>query len=157
MRKIEKRIPVETIGGLLKVPVFTLEFIPEGLCAGYAKVVAKDLFGIQWRVGDAWNLRYMYKTLSIVNGKERGVFDRNDVLPGCLVGCYFDQSVNNNRLDCQGNPVLYTHMLTYLGKRKRDMQHVFTEQRIKTRRVLSLLEILMDETIKLREVILPVL
>jgi hypothetical protein len=154
MKKIERRTRLDLLDGTtLKVPVFTLEFIPSEYCAGYAKAVAKDLFNVDYGLGDAWELPYKYQFREI--GNTGFSLRARSFRKGDLLGVYFTTSRNNIRSDSNGKPVKFTHMMVYLGIRKRDNQPVFAEQRIRDRMITSAREIENDSTLIPKCLIIP--
>jgi hypothetical protein len=116
-------IEMQIKSGKLKPPTAkTKANNKKGYCAGYAREVANEYCGRNYKPGAAWNFaknhsvvgrmkfnpndrrRYKKKTL-------QNAIDSGELQQGMLIGCYYGRSNENQRSR------ELTHLVVYLGKR----------------------------------------
>ncbi len=102
-----------------EAPIYTVSEVPSNYCSRYAKLAAKELYGIDYPSADAWKLRDAENIDEIkLNDKinlETLVKD-GKLKPGMLVGMYYPKSKYNERDEVK--KAGYTHVLVYIGKDK---------------------------------------
>ena len=101
----------------LYLPCYNSETLPKGFCARFVRLAAKDLFGLDYPVVNAWDLQHDAVLIANLNGNrnlhEMSTFDLLE--KGIVVGAYYPQSKANGRSDKQNIKVSYTHVLLFVG------------------------------------------
>jgi len=109
-------------------------------CAGYAIALARNKFKKNYPYEDAWNLKYFCTSLEVKDSTYfKEMIRMNIIHPGDLIGAYYPQSKENNKLDKFGNKREYTHLAIYLGLNK-NSQPIFQHKRKSKIEQLSLIE-----------------
>jgi hypothetical protein len=102
---------------LVEVPVFRLDYLPPGRCAGYAKRVSERVFDHRFvkgsPEGDAWNLKYFHSSFKVRDINSH--IYHGELIPGDLLLIRRNQSSYQNELDLTGFQVEGTHLAAYLG------------------------------------------
>jgi len=125
----DSEISIELKEGSIDIPVYNCLKVPSGNCSGYVRRAAKDLFGKEYSISDAWNRRYNDNLVSTLNDNDDlRKFYKNGILkPGMIIGTYFPDSSHLNDKDQTGNQVRYTHNLLFLGENPQD-ELIFIEK-----------------------------
>lgn len=116
MQTNPKPVKVETVhlddNVKVWVPYYSVDQLPKGFCARYARLCAGVIFGEDFPVADAWQMREQRDVFLIKADTDRFVHlvERGIVKPGTLLGVYCPGSTHN------GDDREYTHMALYLGK-----------------------------------------
>jgi hypothetical protein len=110
---LSKKVGTNYKAKLEKIPVIE-GFMEAGWCSGYATRAAKELFGIKFNRGHAWNLRYSNLAISAEGDKLRDQLKAAN--KGDLIGIYFPVSKYNGQNDSSGEIRLYTHVALNLGE-----------------------------------------
>jgi len=128
------------------VPYYSMEQLPDGFCARYARLCAGVIFGEDFPVADAWKMREQSRVIArqADNAQFIHLVEKGLIKPGNLLGVYCPGS----RLNSEDRE--YTHMSIYLGKQ--NGKPVILEQISNEIRVMSVQEYQMDE-LAIREVI----
>lgn len=97
----------------IRGPIYSEGQVPTSYCARYARMAAKDLFGLDYPVAHAWKIR-SFPEIEAIPFKTKGEFEdfaRAGLLrPGMLVGFYFPWTFPENRANALKEGVDYTHM-----------------------------------------------
>lgn len=101
---------------VLNIPRYNLIKLPAVSCSGYVRRAAKDLFGVDYSIADAWDRRYSDQVVGPVDNSCLTDLAQNQQLtPGDIIGFYNPHSKHNEDLDKKGQKVRYTHVMVYLG------------------------------------------
>ena len=123
----EKRA-IEQSSDKIKLPYFNI--IPSH-CSEYAKKAAKKLFNKEYvwdkekkNGGAAWNLRYYNPIIEQLDsiGEIKELIIDGRLKQGMIIGMYNPKSPHNRKKDVTGNKVEYTHIMTYGGINKREIE-----------------------------------
>lgn len=114
---VEKRfIPIELGSTTLYVPVFPLSEDMSGMCAKYARLASKELFGRHFSISPAWNRRYFDRRVSSEVGASLVPWVSNGTLqPGMILGVFNPRSNFLRTPDACGREAPYTHNALFLG------------------------------------------
>jgi len=100
-------------------------------CSQFARMAARDVFGLRYSVCDAWDRRYFDRVAAPIDGKnDRELRDlaRSGVLkPGMILGILVPSSGYLDGTDSSGENIRYTHNALFLGVDGSD-DLVFAEQ-----------------------------
>lgn len=141
------KIPVEVKSSAgtrtIEAPVFNPLKLSPLHCAAYARMTAKQLYGLKFNPADAWNYPYHNEQVAeIQNSEDLERLEKQGLISeGCIVGIYNPTSPNNKRLDEKGNPVKYTHVAVYLGRNPQTNEMQFAHQYGAKTKVNSLSEL----------------
>ncbi len=131
MKRIFIANKIETSAGELMIKrVFGLE---NSHCAKYSRILAQELFNIEYPAVDAWNLPLHLESYQF-NEKSIGIGD--------LILFYNPKSRFNKRLDEASKPIIGTHTVLYLGDNKYE-EKLFAHQYIDSQEILTLDELIM--------------
>jgi hypothetical protein len=123
----QKYIPVEISESndvrTLNIPVYSLNDVKPGNCAGYVRNASKQIFRKDYAKTAAWDRRYHDRVIVPFGELHKGdkleeLVDRGKLKPGMIIGVYNPGSTHNGELDETGNILKYTHNILYLGKDK---------------------------------------
>lgn len=95
----------------IDVPLFDSGELPQSYCARFARLASENLFGKNYPISDAWDMRDSDGVFSLALGDDGVVYaTKNGILtPGMLVGSYYKWSRAND------GKRPYTHLSLYVG------------------------------------------
>ena len=98
--------------------VYSDSEVPVNMCSRYARLAARDMFGINYPSADAWDIRDDSKVSKIpLNNSQKEIISlvvRDILKPGMLIGVYNPKSAYNARAKEDGAG--YTHVMLYIGQ-----------------------------------------
>lgn len=143
----EIREPACDLSSKLRVgPVYDESRVPANNCSRYVRFAAKDMFGVEYPAADAWNLRDFSSVEHIPVSDENDVRNRalkGEFIPGDVLAVYNPNSSYNS--NPRARKVGYTHVLLYLGKDDMGEMHFADKFGSKTRKDISLHEIIQNK------------
>lgn len=99
------------------IPAYSEAQLPAGYCSRFVRLAAGDVFGENYAVSHAWDMRYAngdtFPTNSLVLREQ---VDRGIVTPGMALGLFNPTSKHNGKNDSKGSSRRYTHVALVLGK-----------------------------------------
>ena len=97
-------------------------------CSRYARLFAKEHFGIRYASAHAWDRKYVDRIVCEVDSNKKLIdyIKSGLVSPGMMIGVYNPDSKWNDELDSRGNKIVSSHVLLYLGEN--GGSPIFTDQ-----------------------------
>ena len=106
----------------LVIPFYGVFQLPNDHCTRYARLCADFIYGLDFPIADAWQMRNERDVFSVPanNTTFHSLVQSKTITPGMLVGIHWKDSDN-----CASDRK-YTHMSLYLGQK--DRNPLFLEQ-----------------------------
>ncbi len=154
---VNTKISVDLESGLIDVPVFNMfTGLRPGKCSAYVRKAAKELFGKDYAITNAWDRIYEDNLVAAVSDFDevRDMIQREIMLPGMALGVNLPHKDSSKITDKHGNVALYRHILLYLGNGRQTGVPQFAHQEGSKTHVDSL-EYLAQKGYKPKAVIAP--